>query len=102
MLTSCAAAQACARFRRRAGKPVGGARVEHRTFLAVDIAEQRRDMETVPGRIYQGLLRLLQVRGHNHAFARGDTELLDTGKPTWMVDVQRSQGAPHRLVAGEP
>ena len=42
-------------------------------------AEQRRDRETVPGRIYQGLLRLLQVRGQNQAFSRGETEFLDSG-----------------------
>jgi amylosucrase/maltose alpha-D-glucosyltransferase/alpha-amylase len=58
---------------------VGDSRWLHRGAFDWERAEQRRDMETVPGRIYQGLLRLLQVRIHNHAFARGDTELLDTG-----------------------
>ncbi|MBK5932229.1 alpha-amylase family glycosyl hydrolase [Halochromatium salexigens] len=58
---------------------VGDSRWLHRGTFDWERAEQRRDRETVPGRVYQGLLRLLQVRGHNHAFARGDTELLDTG-----------------------
>jgi len=58
---------------------VGDSRWLHRSTFDWERAEQRRDRETVPGRVYQGLLRLLQVRGHNHAFARGDTELLDTG-----------------------
>jgi amylosucrase/maltose alpha-D-glucosyltransferase/alpha-amylase len=58
---------------------IGDSRWLHRGAFDWERAEQRRDMETVPGRVYQGLLRLLQVRSHNHAFARGDTELLDTG-----------------------
>jgi amylosucrase/maltose alpha-D-glucosyltransferase/alpha-amylase len=58
---------------------VGDSRWLHRGAFDWERAEQRRDRDTVPGRVYQGLLRLLQVRGHNHAFARGDTELLDTG-----------------------
>ncbi len=58
---------------------VGDSRWLHRSTFDWERAEQRRDRETVPGRVYQGLLRLLQVRSHNHAFARGDTELLDTG-----------------------
>ncbi len=60
---------------------VGDSRWLHRGAFDWQRAEQRRDRETVPGRVYQGLLRLLQVRSHNHAFARGDTELLDTGNP---------------------
>ncbi|WP_462321383.1 alpha-amylase family glycosyl hydrolase [Halochromatium sp.] len=58
---------------------VGDSRWLHRSAFDWERAEHRRDMETVSGRVYQGLLRLLQVRSHNHAFARGDTELLDTG-----------------------
>jgi amylosucrase/maltose alpha-D-glucosyltransferase/alpha-amylase len=58
---------------------IGDSRWLHRGSFDWERADQRRDMTTVPGRIYQGLLRLLQVRSHNHAFARGDTELLDTG-----------------------
>jgi amylosucrase/maltose alpha-D-glucosyltransferase/alpha-amylase len=58
---------------------VGDSRWLHRGAFDWERAEQRRDRDTVPGRVYQGLLRLLQVRRHNHAFARGDTELLDTG-----------------------
>lgn len=58
---------------------VGDSRWLHRSAFDWALADQRREMETVAGRLYQGLLRLLQVRSHNHAFARGDTDLLDTG-----------------------
>jgi amylosucrase len=31
--------------------------------------------------VYQGLLRLIQLRGQNLAFTRADTEIVDTGNP---------------------
>ncbi len=58
---------------------IGDSRWLHRQQFDWERAEQRRDCETVPGRVYQGLLRLLQVRGQNQAFSRGETEILDTG-----------------------
>jgi len=58
---------------------VGDSRWLHRGVFDWARAEQRRDRETVPGRIYEGLLRLLQVRGQNQAFSRGETEFLDSG-----------------------
>jgi amylosucrase/maltose alpha-D-glucosyltransferase/alpha-amylase len=58
---------------------IGDSRWLHRGAFDWERAEQRRDMGTVPGRVYQGLLRLLQVRGQSQAFARGETEILDTG-----------------------
>jgi len=58
---------------------IGDSRWLHRGAHDWERAELRRDMETVPGRVYQGLLRLLQLRGQTHAFARGDTEILDSG-----------------------
>ena len=33
----------------------------------------------MPGRVYQGLLRLIQLRGQNLAFTRGETEFVETG-----------------------
>ncbi len=33
----------------------------------------------MPGRIYQGLLRLIQIRQQNLAFDRAETEIVDTG-----------------------
>jgi amylosucrase/maltose alpha-D-glucosyltransferase/alpha-amylase len=58
---------------------VGDSRWLHRGVFDWERAEERRERETVPGRIYEGLLRLLQVRGQNQAFSRGETEFLDSG-----------------------
>jgi amylosucrase len=58
---------------------VGDSRWLHRGAFDWERAAQRRDRETVPGRVYQGLLRLLQVRGQNQAFSRGETEFVDSG-----------------------
>ncbi len=58
---------------------IGDSRWLHRPMFDWDRAEQRRDTTTVPGRVYQGLLRLLQLRGQNLAFTRADTEIVETG-----------------------
>ncbi|MCF7984722.1 MAG: alpha-glucosidase C-terminal domain-containing protein [Thiohalocapsa sp.] len=58
---------------------IGDSRWLHRGAFDWERAEQRRDMSTAPGRVYQGLLRLLQVRGQSQAFAYGETEFLDSG-----------------------
>jgi amylosucrase/maltose alpha-D-glucosyltransferase/alpha-amylase len=58
---------------------VGDSRWLHRPAFDWERAEQRRDMSSVPGRVYQGLLRLIQLRGQNLAFARGETEFVETG-----------------------
>jgi amylosucrase/maltose alpha-D-glucosyltransferase/alpha-amylase len=58
---------------------VGDTRWTHRAPFDWQRAEQRKDSETVPGRVYQGLLRLIQIRQQNPAFDRGETELVETG-----------------------
>jgi len=58
---------------------IGDSRWLHRGNFDWERAEQRRNSETVPGRIYMGLLRLIQLRIQNLAFTRGETEILDTG-----------------------
>jgi amylosucrase len=58
---------------------VGDTRWLHRAPFDWERAEQRRDPATAPGRVYQGLLRLIQLRGQNLAFTRADTEIVDTG-----------------------
>ncbi|MGD2136951.1 MAG: alpha-amylase family protein [Gammaproteobacteria bacterium] len=58
---------------------VGDSRWLHRTKFDWKRAEQRGDQNTVPGRLYQGLLRLIQLRGQNLAFTRGETEFVETG-----------------------
>jgi amylosucrase len=59
----------------------GDARWLHRTAFDWERATQRRDTKTVPGRVYQGLLRVIQLRGQNLAFTRGETEFVETGNP---------------------
>jgi amylosucrase len=57
----------------------GDSRWLHRTAFDWERAGQRHDTETVPGRVYQGLLRLIQLRVQNLAFTRGETEFVETG-----------------------
>jgi amylosucrase/maltose alpha-D-glucosyltransferase/alpha-amylase len=58
---------------------VGDTRWLHRSNFDWARAAQRHDSETVTGRIYQGLLRLIQIRQQNLAFNRAETEIVDTG-----------------------
>ena len=58
---------------------IGDSRWIHRSVFDWDAAEQRHDRETHVGRIHAGLLRLAQIRQQNLAFARADTEIIDTG-----------------------
>jgi len=58
---------------------IGDTRWLHRAAFDWELAELRRDAESVPGRIYQGLLRLIQIRQQNLAFDRAETEFVDTG-----------------------
>lgn len=58
---------------------IGDTRWLHRSAFDWERAAQRRDPETVPGRIYQGLLRLIQIRQQNLAFDRAETEIVETG-----------------------
>jgi amylosucrase/maltose alpha-D-glucosyltransferase/alpha-amylase len=60
---------------------IGDTRWIHRSEFDWDLAEQRRDGETLQGRVYQGLLRLIQIRQQNLAFDRGETQFVDTGNP---------------------
>jgi amylosucrase/maltose alpha-D-glucosyltransferase/alpha-amylase len=57
----------------------GDSRWLHRTTFDWQRAEERRDDTTIPGRVYQGLLRLIQLRSQNAAFAYADTEFAETG-----------------------
>ncbi|KPK55750.1 MAG: amylosucrase [Thiotrichales bacterium SG8_50] len=58
---------------------VGDTRWLHRPVFDWERAEQRRDPESVAGHVYTGLLRLIQLRGQNLAFARGETEFVESG-----------------------
>jgi amylosucrase/maltose alpha-D-glucosyltransferase/alpha-amylase len=58
---------------------VGDSRWLHRLRFDWEKAEKRRDPDSVEGRIYQGMLRLIQLRQRNLAFTRAETEIVDTG-----------------------
>jgi amylosucrase len=58
---------------------IGDTRWLHRSAFDWERAEQRRDPATLPGRIYNALLRLIQIRQQNLAFDRAETEIVDTG-----------------------
>jgi amylosucrase/maltose alpha-D-glucosyltransferase/alpha-amylase len=58
---------------------IGDSRWLHRSAFDWRRAAQRNDSSTVPGRIYQNLLRLVQIRQQNLAFDRAETEFVDTG-----------------------
>ena len=60
---------------------VGDSRWIHRAAFDEERAALRKDPESIPARIYQGLLRLIQLRQQNLAFTRAETEIADTGNP---------------------
>ena len=57
----------------------GDSRWVHRSAFNWERAARRRDNSSVPGRIYLGLLKLIQIRQQNRAFSRAETEIIDTG-----------------------
>jgi amylosucrase/maltose alpha-D-glucosyltransferase/alpha-amylase len=58
---------------------IGDTRWLHRAAFDWTRAEQRREPETIPGQIYQGLLRLIQIRQQNPALDRAETEIVESG-----------------------
>jgi len=59
----------------------GDSRWMHRPVFDWERAELRKDGSTVPGRVYKGLLRIIQLRRQNPVFARSETEIAETGNP---------------------
>lgn len=57
----------------------GDSRWVHRPLFDWQRADLRRNPESIPGRIYSGLLRLVQIRQQNLALARAETEIVDPG-----------------------
>ncbi|CAN5388230.1 alpha-amylase family glycosyl hydrolase [soil metagenome] len=51
----------------------------HRPAFDWEKAENRRDSESVEGKIFRGILQLVQIRRNNFAFSRSSTEIVDTG-----------------------
>jgi amylosucrase/maltose alpha-D-glucosyltransferase/alpha-amylase len=60
-------------------RKMGDSRWMHRPAFDWERAELRRDVDSPVGAVFQGLLRLIQLRQQNLAFARAETELMDTG-----------------------
>lgn len=60
---------------------MGDNRWLHRTRFDWDRARERRNPDGIPGRIYHGLLRLIQIRVQTLAFQGPETEITDTGNP---------------------
>jgi len=59
----------------------GDTRWVHRPKFDWKLAESRRDTDSVAGRIYMGLLRLIQIRQQNPAFTLASTDIVDSGNP---------------------
>lgn len=57
----------------------GDSRWVHRPPFHWTDAERRADPDSVCGRLFQGILRLIRIRQDTPAFARGDTEFVDPG-----------------------
>jgi amylosucrase len=57
----------------------GDTRWAHRPFFDWKKAKQRWMPDSLPGKIYARLLRLIQIRQQNLAFTRSETEIIDTG-----------------------
>jgi amylosucrase/maltose alpha-D-glucosyltransferase/alpha-amylase len=60
---------------------VGDSRWLHRAAFDWARASQRGDSRTPVGQIYQGILRLNQLRQQNPSFMRAETDIADTGNP---------------------
>ena len=58
---------------------VGDTRWLHRAAFDWARAETCREPDTIPGRIYQDLLRLIQIRQQNPALDRAETEIVESG-----------------------
>jgi len=78
----------------------GDSRWVHRPVFSWERAESRSDPESVPGRIYTGLLRLAQLRQQNAVFARsGETQFVDVGN-NHVLGYFRLAAGPGVLVLG--
>ncbi len=72
---------------------VGDSRWLHRPTFDWERAEQRHELDSIPGRVFQGLSRLIQLRQQNLAFAHGDTELVETGNEHVFGFVRSDEGS---------
>lgn len=71
---------------------IGDSRWLHRAPFDWERAELRHDPETVPGRVYHGLLRLLRLRTQNPSFSfRSQTEIAETDNPHVFAFIRSSE-----------
>ncbi|MBL0381866.1 MAG: alpha-glucosidase C-terminal domain-containing protein [Desulfofustis sp. PB-SRB1] len=59
----------------------GDSRWLHRPRFDWERSALRHDQNSPPGRIYHGLLKLIQLRQQHPVFSRSDTEIVDPGNP---------------------
>ena len=55
----------------------GDSRWVHRSAFNWELAAQRTDSDRIPGKVYLGILKLIQIRQRNRAFTRTDTKIID-------------------------
>jgi len=60
---------------------MGDQRWVHRPVFDWEKAKKRSDPESVEGRIFAGMLKLVQIRRHNQAFHDAQTEIVNPGNP---------------------
>ncbi len=70
----------------------GDSRWVHRSAFNWELAERRKDSDSIPGRIYLGLLKLIQIRQQNRAFSRAKTEFIETGSDRILGYFRHHQG----------
>ena len=63
----------------KSNEKIGDTRWIHRPVFDWNKANERNETDTVTGKIYKGLLRLIQIRKQNHSLAGSDTEFVDLG-----------------------
>ncbi len=71
---------------------VGDSRWIHRLPFDWEKAKSRHDPESVTGRIYHGLLRLVQLRQQNIVFAGNETEVVDPGNVHVLAYFKQHEG----------
>jgi amylosucrase len=71
---------------------VGDSRWIHRPFFDWERAQRRHDLGTVEGRIFHGLLKLVQIRQQNLVFAGVETEIVDAGNAHVLTYFRQHEG----------
>ncbi len=78
-------------YRKDAAK-AADSRWVHRPFFDWERIARRHDPDTLEGRIYQRLLRLIQVRKEQKAFAGQNLQVMDTGSDHVLGYVRQHEG----------